>query len=173
VPETYLEKAISNMYKTREARWAKAAARLGVQTFRGFHAYRGIRSPMAEEIIPQIIAAWQDPDSLMVQLSQHGVLSSWSLDRSVPERVARLRGMGILLAADIPLENTLADRIADGPAFSSLLEIEIIAGSVTGKMDVPKDKIEIFHKGRFYTYQTRQEFVDIWTADHPGTQNNP
>lgn len=138
---------------TRRERWERLAKQLGMAVPSGFRAYRGVKG-MA--FVQAIVSAWQaDVDRLEVRQNE---LASWSLNLAVAYRFAEADAAA-MYAADIPFEQTLADKWVDGSHFVApyYRQYEVIAGKSTADGLIAQAKeCRVFYRNKWYGYQERE-----------------
>lgn len=138
---------------TRRERWERLAQHLGMTVPKGFRAYRGVKG-MAS--VQAIVSAWQtDVDRLEVLQKE---LASWSLNLAAAYKFAKADAAAIYVA-DIPFEQTLADKWVDGSHFVAPYyhQHEVIAGKSTadGLIALAKE-CQVFYRNKWYRHHERE-----------------
>ena len=85
-------------------------------------------------------------------------LASWSLNPSAAYRFAEAAAAAVY-AADIPFEQTLADKWVDGSHFVApyYRQYEVIAGkSTAGGLLAQAKECRVFYRNKWYGYQERE-----------------
>ena len=138
---------------TRRERWERLAQHLGITVPKGFRAYRGVKGIA---FVQAIVSAWQaDAERLEVRQNE---LASWSLNPSVAYRFAEADAAAIYVA-DIPFEQTLADKWVDGSHFVApyYRQYEVIAGKSTADGLLAQAKeCRVFYRNKWYGYRERE-----------------
>lgn len=116
--------------------------------------------------IKDVAMAWADDKATHANFRCYEV-ASWG--RSYDNSKGFAKGHGVVARwRECPLDNVLADQLADDSSFktSFLGEKEVIAGLGHRKgVPLPVQDFEVHYKGRVYTYDMRKELLDQLKKD--------
>lgn len=163
-PATDLEKTVHELTATRRARWQRLSEREGVPMPDRFKLYRGVRGDYA---LDEVLRGWMLDPAHDIPISHHEVMS-WSTNRQTAEAFMSGSPASVLYQAEVPFEQTLADKFVDGGSFVALCpdQNEVVVKAAKDSLRVPKDQIQVVYKDRTYTYADRHELFEAWHADH-------
>lgn len=164
-PASEAEHVLTAMLATRRARWERLAAIAGVPVPDTFHLHRGVRGDYAVEAV---VKAWSDEGATHMAVPSHA-LASWSLDPTIARAFGDDKAASVFYEAQIPFEQTLADKWVDGSAFVALAleQQEVVVAGAEGALSLPKQAATVLFEGKTYTYDRRQELIRAWRARKP------
>lgn len=172
-PSTPLEKAVFDIYTTRQDRWARLADTAGLGGVpKDFQLYRGVKG---ERFVSAVIDAWRDTKGPDMQVPAYE-LSSWSLTRNIAESFAGSSDAAVIFEAQVPFERTLADKYVDDGSFITSFSSEnevIVATAESNGLSTPKDKVTVTFKGQKYSYAEREALIQAWDAAQAAAPASP
>lgn len=164
-PETAVEETVAELYATREERWERLAERIGVETPVGFRAFRGVRG---DTFVGDVVEAWRN-EGKPYMLARQREAASWSLRprtaMNFATGIGRHTQAGVILDADVPFEQTLADKLVDDGRFvvPFRAQWEIIVGSDRpNDVLVPTHRVVVVFRDRQYLFEDRKALMAAW-----------
>lgn len=164
-PATPLEQTLVDLLGTRKARWGRLAAAEQMAVPDAFKLYRGVDGEYA---VKAVLDGWLDPAAKTMDVPLYD-LTSWSLRRETADQFALQADANVIYQAQVPFEQTVADKYVDGGAFVRWCfdQDEVVVGRVGGGLRIPVQDATVQYKGKTYTYADRQALAEAWKKDHP------
>lgn len=164
-PATPLEQTLVDLLGTRKARWQRLAAGEQLAVPDAFKLYRGVDGEYA---VKAVLDGWSNPAATTMDVPLYD-LTSWSLRRETADKFAVQEAANVVYQAQIPFEQTVADKYADGGAFVQWCfdQDEVVVGRPQGGLRIPVQDATVRYQGKTYTYADRQALAEAWQKDHP------
>jgi hypothetical protein len=165
VPATPLEQTLVDMLTTRKARWGRLAASEQLPMPGAFKLYRGVDGEYA---VKAVLDGWLAPGGTTMDVPLYD-LTSWSLRRETADQFALKQAANVIYQAEIPFEQTVADKYVDGGAFIQWCfdQDEVVVGRPRQGLRIPVQDATVQYQGKTYTYADRQALAEAWRKDHP------
>jgi hypothetical protein len=159
--------AVAYSLRTRAARWAKLAAKIGLPgTPTHIRAYRGSRDAL---FVEDVLAGWFSGKPTM-QVRQYAA-ASWGMTEKAAESFAG-QSLSAVFKHEFALEDTFADQLLDDSTFVTVYmhEAEVIgAVDAAGEMHVAVNDQTLYIGGKKYGFANRNAAL---TAYRQGYNNN-
>lgn len=164
-PNNDMERTLLELVATRRDRWQRLSAREAVPMPDQFKLYRGVRGDYA---VDEVLRGWLNDGTSAVSISHHE-LTSWSTNRQTAETFMSGTPAAVLYEADIPFEQTLADKWVDGGSFVAWCpdQNEVVVSAARDTLSVPKERIQVTYQDRTYSYAERHDLLRAWNANAP------